>query len=361
MKTKIRPSSGIITVVIKTAQGKRTISTGCTDPAEARQLIKAANVSSIEALAKVNALSQAMIQKLVVGANLTVEGAVAQWEQWLRSVSASDRTADNHAMFVKAWMRDTKLANKKMTSIAEQEISKWINRNDGTKFASKRVKLAALRSLFNFCSIRQYLNGDPSREVRVKAKLLTHDQKEPRRKTCFTEDEIKRIVAYLSDRMLELDLNPDHTPAQDHRLEVARFWYCATIIGRYAGLRLGDICCLERASLAKEGKLIVHTDKRDTRVELDVDESLAKGIAAIPESSKKLCFPEQDAIMRGPQRSKLSVQFSRVLEACKITGHSFHDLRRSYACDCKAKGIPTPHIAKRLGHGSEESTETYLH
>jgi integrase len=303
-----------------------------------------------------------MIQKLVVGANLTVEGAVVEWEQWLRSVSASDRTADNHVMFVRAWMRDTKLANKKITSIAEQDISKWINRDDGAKFASKRVKLAALRSLFNFCSIRQYLNGDPSRAVRVKAKLLSHEQKEPRRKTCFTDEEIKRIVFYLSEQMLELDLTPDRTPAQDHRLAVTRFWYCATLIGRYAGLRLGDICCLERASLAKPGKLIVWTDKTNTRVELDLDENLARGIAAIPAStSKKLCFPEQDAIMRGPQRAKLSVQFSRILQAVKIRGHSFHDLRHSFCSDCKRRGIPTPHIAKLVGHADEETTKVYLH
>lgn len=126
-----------------------------------------------------------MIQKLVVGANLTVEGAVAEWEQWLRSVSGSDRTADNHVLFVRAWMRDTKAAEKKVTAIRAPDISKWINRSDGTKLASKRVKLAALRSLFNFCSIRQYTNGDPSLEIRVKAKLLSHEQKEPRRKTSY--------------------------------------------------------------------------------------------------------------------------------------------------------------------------------
>ena len=175
------------------------------------------------------------------------------------------------------------------------------------------------------------------------------------------EARIRRIVAYLSERMLELDLTPDRTPAQDHRLEVARFWYCAVLIGRYAGLRLGDICCLERASLARPGKLIVWTDKRDARVELDVDANLAKGIAAIPPSSKRFCFPEQDAIMRGPQRAKLSVQFSRILEACKIAGHSFHDLRHTFCSDCQRRGIPTPHIAKMVGHSDQETTKLYLH
>jgi integrase len=56
---------------------------------------------------------------------------------------------------------------------------------------------------------------------------------------------------------------------------VARFWYCATLIGCYAGLRLGDICSLEWSCLQHPNKLIVWTDKRDTQVELPVDENLA--------------------------------------------------------------------------------------
>jgi site-specific recombinase XerD len=361
MKTIVQPKTGIISVVIDTASGKRTISTGCTNPVEAQQVIDSANVASIEALAKANALSQAIVQKLVVGANVTVEAAVAQWEQWIRSVSGSDRTADNHVMFVRAWMRDAKCAKRKIGTIAEPDISGCINRNDGTKLASRRVKLAAIRSLFSFCSIRQYTNGDPSREVRIKAKLLSHEQKEPRHKTCFTEKEIECIVSYLSDEMLKLDLEPDKTPAQEHRLKTMRFWYCAVLIGRYAGLRLGDICSLERASLAKPGKLIVWTDKRDTRVELNVDDDLAKGIAAIPKASKKFCFPAQDAITRGPQRAKLSVQFSRILASVKIEGHSFHDLRHTFCSDCKRRGISLPHIAKLVGHSDEETTKGYLH
>lgn len=361
MKTTIHPTTGVISAVIKTAHGRRTISTGTADPAEAQAVIQAANLPTIEALAKAGALSQSIVQKLVIGANLTVQNAVQEWETWLRDTCGSDRTGDNHVMFVKAWMRDTKTAVRKVSSLKEADLSKWVNRSDGTKLSSKRVKLAALRSLFQFCSIRQYLVGDPSREVRIKAKLLTHEQKEPRHKTCFTEAEVNRIVTYLTERMMELELTPDRTPHQDHQLEVTRFWYCATLIGRYAGLRLGDICSLERASLAVPGKLIVWTDKRDTRVDLDVDENLAKGIAAIAPSSKKFCFPEQDAIMRGPQRSKLSVQFSRILEACRITGHSFHDLRHTLITELVSNGMSITNAAKVAGHTSTKSTEGYVH
>jgi hypothetical protein len=90
-----------------------------------------------------------------------------------------------------------------------------------------------------------------------------------------------------------------------------------------AGLRLGDICALEWACLKEPGKVVVWTDKRDTRVDLPVDDDLAQGLAAIPANSDKVCFPEQEAISRSSKRSMLSVQFGRTLQAVGIQGHSF--------------------------------------
>jgi integrase len=118
---------------------------------------------------------------------------------------------------------------------------------------------------------------------------------------------------------------------------------------------------LEWACLKEPGKLVVWTDKRDTRVDLTVDDDLARGLAAIPANSNKVCFPEQDAINRSTKRSKFSVQFGRILQAVGIRGHSFHDLRHTFCSDCQRKGIPTPHIAKLVGHSNEATTKTYLH
>ncbi len=42
MKTKVQPVTGIISVVINTAHGRCTISTGCTDPDLTGQVIEAA-------------------------------------------------------------------------------------------------------------------------------------------------------------------------------------------------------------------------------------------------------------------------------------------------------------------------------
>ncbi len=363
MKKGVRPSTGIITVTVGTPHGERTVSTGTTDPKLANQIIKAANVNAIEVLSKAGKLSQKLFHKLTVGGNKTVQSAIEEWETWLRSTCGSDRTADNHVLYVRAWARDANVAGMKVADVEEQHIAKWVNTDDGTKLSSKRIKLTAVRQFFKFCSIRDY-SSDPSRLVKVKARQLPHESKEITVRECFTDEEVEKIIRHLKTRLEELS---KYRPAADekHRhqqkISTLRFWLSATIIGRYAGLRLGDIASLEWACFSKKGKLIVWTDKRDRRVELDIDDHLFEGISSIPSNNRKVCFPEQDEIARSKKRYKLSVQFMRILQAVGIHGKSFHCLRHTYATECDLNGIPTPHISERLGHTDRKTTEGYIH
>ncbi len=361
MKTTTRKSGTISVTIGTTDGGERTISTGTKDPALAARIIKSANIRAIEVAAKAGALSHDLIQKLVVGKKISVSEAITEWQEWMTSTSGSDRTAYCQASYVNKWAKAAHVLSMAPSQIKEMHIAKWINNEDGNKMSTKRAMMAAVRSFFNYCSIKQYCFGDPTKLVSIKAHLLSHEQKEPTKKTVFSDEEFTRLVEYLEGHLIELMGRPK-TTANVHKVDVARFWYCAAIIGRYAGLRLGDICSLEWACFSKPGKMIVWTDKKNTRVELPVDDRLAKGIAAIPTNSRKLCFPEQDAAIRDqPRRGKLSLQFTRILEAAKITGHSFHDLRHTRASELNARGDSIEAIAEALGHGSKESTKTYIH
>lgn len=362
MKTHVRPTSGIIAVDIETPKGVRSISTGTTDPKEAKAILKAANVESVEVLAKAGQLTQALIQKLTLGGSMTVEKSMEEWEEWIRDTANSDRTAECSIAYARMWSRDSHCLRKKLCEVRQAHVDKWVNQEEGgPKLASRRVRLAAVRSFFQFCSIKEYLNPDPARFVRVKAKLLTHEQKEPRKKVPFTDEEMRKILDSLTLKIVELVGN-QNTPAAIHKLETARFWYIATVIGRYTGLRQGDICCLEWASLKEPGKLIVWTDKRDTRVELPLNEELQKAIAMIPPNSQKFCFPQQCAVAKDAKsRSKLSTQYGRVLEAAEVHGHMFHDLRHTLATELHVNGNSLEEIAKALGHGSKDSTKAYVH
>jgi integrase len=208
------------------------------------------------------------------------------------------------------------------------------------------VELAGLRSFFNFCSIRKYTDGDPSRLVSIKCHLLTHAQKEARVRQPFTEAEVKALLQATDPRA--------HAGADP-------FWYCAIAIGRYTGLRLGDICNLEWDCFTEPGKMKVWTNKSNTAVLLPLDRfpALQDAVAMIPYQDQTYCFPEKREVINDPRRrAYVSVQFSRICARLRIVGKSFHCLRHTYA---SAETTGLEQIAKDLGHHSTKVTEGYVH
>lgn len=359
MRTVTSEKSGNISVVVNTPRGPVQISTGTKDPKEAQAVIKAANVESLEVLAKAGALSHAIIQRLVVGNTMTVPQAIEEWSQWFMDSAGSDRTAAVQISYAKAWANYTNARRLKLSEVSAKHISDYINAEDKCKLSTRRVRLASLRSLFRFAYIRQWISYDPSQEVRIKHKLLTHEQKETTKRPTFSQEEYQAVLDYLTKTIVKVS-SQEVTSARDERSQRLQFWYCATIIGRYSGLRLGDIASLEWASI-KPDRLIVWTDKRDARVEIPLTKELAHGIASIPKNNKVHCFPPQDAAGRHPtKRCKLSVEFKRILEGAGVENRSFHCLRSTLATELKIKGESLEEIAKALGHSNTRTTEGYI-
>ncbi len=321
---------------------------GAKDKAEAKAIAIAANIPAIEAMAKAGALSRAIIAKLVVGGNITVGEAITEWSAWLSETAGSDRTALSHSDYVNLWVVRANLHMLRLADITESQISNWVNARD---------------DFFRFCASpkRNWLSYDPAREVKVKGKWLSHEQKEATVRQCFTDAEVDQVTEYLLTQIECLMSLPPTTRVRA-KIDTLRFWRCAVLIGRYSGLRLGDICSLEWASIKEPERLIVHTTKKNTRVDLESAGALAQALALIPANQSKHCFPEQNEIARtANKRAAMSVQFGRILTACKIEGRSFHSLRHSRASELNAQGESMKSIAAALGHGSESSTAVYIH
>ena len=347
-----------ITIVLDTPKGERTLSTGCTDMAEARQVIQAAGLPTAAVLAKAGQLQREMLRKLVPHGNTTVQQAVDEWAQWLKDTCNSDRTYETESVNIHAWAGTFSATTRLISEVDEHLIDKWINAQDGTKLATRRVRLSSIRSLFRFCIFRHYLSYNPTLAVCVKARELTHEQKEPKQREIFTQEEFSRLEAHLW-KELERYSNAYPSPRNRVKLHRYQFWYAATLLGRYTGLRLGDICCLEWASFSAPGKMVVWTDKHDARIELPVTDDIARAIASIPTNNRPHCFPEQNEIIRDTgKRALMSVQFSRLLEEAAVErdGKSFHSLRSMLASELNAKGVNIKDIADALGHANTRTT-----
>lgn len=343
----IKNEAGRWEVRIKGSDGKiKSFSTHQKDRRNAEKVVQEAKVRELELASEMGILTQNVVSVLVSGKRTTVEDAIPEWTKWLTMQHRSPKTIENQEMWVKAWATAQNVLRAQLTALDEEDIDPWVNSPGPNKSGTRRIMLSALRSFFMFCTSKGWLMGNPANLVRVDLGNLLHSQKETELKVPFADHEVN---------LLRMITAPDGGYP-------SAWWNAAITIGRYTGLRLGDIASLEWDCLAVPGKISVWTDKRDKRVELDlVPEALAQTIQGIEKRDERYLFPRARDLYRDPKRrAQLSTNFARLLAHAQIYGKSFHCLRASYCTACDVAGIPIEHIARRVGHSDTETTEGYI-
>ena len=334
--------SGVWQVRYRTQHGVKSVSTRETVLTEAKRFAEAAKIRELEEAARIGAVSRNMVSKILTGKVITVETAMKDWGVWMGTVGMSPRTIHSNQQYVRQWAKSQSLDNQPLSSVTDHDIHAWINRkDDGLKATTRKGQLSAIRNLFHFAAAKGWVLSDPSSIVRVVMSGLSHEQKERRVVEPFTDEEVARLLAIT---------------------EAGTFWHTAVAIGRYTGLRLGDICGLEWSSLSRPGLIIVWTDKRDRRVELPLAPGvLADAIGGVAYDHPKYLFPEQAGIIKDlKRRALLSVQFRRLCEQIGVTTKTFHSLRHSYITDMDRKGVPIEHISRAVGHANTAMTRHYI-
>lgn len=306
---------------------------------DAKKVVSDAKIAELELAAKAAKLTQGVVAQIVSGKNVNVEKAIIEWDDWMKDIGRSLRTRVNNSSMVKVWSKETNASSLPPSAVTSKQISLWVNsESSGNKLGTRKVKLSALRSFFEFCSAKGWSVGDPARLVRVKMDTLSHAQKERRSRKPMTEATVSKLIESSEG-----------------------FWNAAITIARWTGLRLGDIASLEWDCFAKPGFIIVWTDKRDRRVELPMNDQLRSAVSKIELSHMSYVFPDERDVAKDPaKRSQLSVYFGRLCKSLGIAGHSFHDLRATYASECKRLGVSLEHIAGSLGHSSVSTTMGYI-
>lgn len=312
--------------------------------------------------------ANAYIRTLELGVashEITVSSALRQYEGWLtRNASAS--TVKQHITFCTAFARGQRVSSKPLSSVQEHHVNAYVN--CGTKLGSRRVRLAIIRGFFKFCSARELLvKPNPALLARVDFNSISHENKESRITTPFTDADFETIIAALEKEIAALAGTlagmKSFDLAYDFREKIKRlqFWRAAIVISRCSGLRLGDCCQLERATLAT-GEFTVWSDKRNRRVQPFIwrKELFDQVLSSLPASSEKYFFPEARQTYLNPStRCSLNAQFSRMAQRHGLSQSIFHAWRYSYSCGCLRDGIEMPHISSSMGHSSIAQTRHY--
>lgn len=333
--------NGYYEVRVKGPDGKfKSRSTGRKNKDEALEFIRDAKIKEIETAAEMGVLSQDVASILITGRSpITVEDAIQPWADHMAYRHLSPRTISGNVTWVKAWMAWARIGKKPVSALKLEDFDGWVNGNEcQNKLGTRNVMLSALRSFCRFCQDSGWIQGNPANLIQVDISRLLHAQKETLKRPIFTEEEVQRLIEGTAPD----GANPDY------------FWHAAVVIGRYTGLRLGDICRLEWDCLNLEkNTLSVWTQKRDRRVELPLEPKILKETFwQLKREHPVFMFNYQKGLAIDPTcRAYLSIQFTKIMRALEIPlGKSFHCLRATYITDCDAKGIPIEHIARNVGH-----------
>lgn len=333
--------TGYWKVRIWTEHGPRTLTTRCTNKDDASAVVSESGLKQAELSARAGQLTAEAISRILTGRKITLQGAMDCWLERLACRGRSPRTVHNYRLFVQSFARDH--ARLMPSAVTEQHVNDWLNRKgNAQKAGSQAVRLTAMRSFLEYCQDKGWCAGNAANLVEVNYTLLSHEQKEPKQRMPFTDEEVARLL---------------------ERAEDSTFWYAAILIGRHIGLRLGDIASLEWSCFQKPGRIIVWTDKHDRRIDLPLEpDQLVAEISTLPKLSTVYLFPEQREIAQDvARRSALSTQFTRLCEKVGIEGKSFHNLRHAYATACQQAGQPLWYISQSLGHARQSTTMGYLH
>jgi integrase len=328
-----------------TPHGRREKSLGTKDKTEAKQLAEAAGIAKLEQAARAGGITAQVVSNITHGSKVLMPKAADLWAEWLVATGASARTVDNYRLYVDPFCRRHRELSP--SGIDEAMIEEVVNDPSRKEQRTTRTtRLTALRSFFGFCSAKGLCLGNPAKLVRgIRLDQLSHEQREIHSHQPFTDEEVAELLA---------------------ETELGGWWHTAIALGRYTGMRLGDIAQLEWSCFAKPGYVEAWTDKTQQRVSVPLDgKPLIDALAVVEARHKTYLFPEQrDTQLSPTRRAGLSVQFSRLCASLDIKGRSFHGLRSTCAMAFERDGRPLWWIADALGHAYRKRnfamTERYL-
>lgn len=336
------------------ADGKKKMrTTGCTEKGEATEFMNkvAHEIQKQEADYKYKRISSSIKGGVDIGQ------AIDEYGTWMKTIGRAPKTLENNLGVLNRWVNSGCCIRLNPRDVHEDNISAFVNAKSATKFSTRTTILAAFRSFFEFCTAKGYTPTNPAELVRVGRLGLTHEQNEKRDRQPFTDEEVERILAHINGM-------------KEGRLVKPWFWEFAVQAGKDTGLRIGDIAQLEWDSFNGK-RIVVWTDKRDKRVDMEMTPETIECISRIPAWDAKYVFPRQNEIAKDTKRrALLSVQFSRILKAVGIKNKSFHCLRRTAATTSAEneeaelneamRKMVLKKVGKKLGHSDTRTTEGYL-
>ena len=312
-------------------------------------------------------LSQSHIEKM------TFHGLYEEWIEYKSDIANSENTIKRHRQRYKKFLLESVLHDKKLTSIdeiiLEKECNRLVREYNLTSHEWTEIK-TIIKGMYEYAMRKHYIKENPFLNVKILVKFKQVVRKTGRTETYNTEEQ-EKLFEYLEAQYEET-------------LDVS---FLAARICFFVGLRVGELVGLKWKDFLDDKKVhVVRIEVRNqvtnkVTIEEHTKTNQDRFVALVPnvydylykiantDGTKEDFFryceehAEEYVFVRDGERIRarqVNYVLEKYAERNNLPVKSSHKMRKTYASNLNAAGVPIDCIREQLGHSNLATTIHYI-
>lgn len=289
---------------------------------------------------------------------LTFHKLYEEWLEYKKTVTNSPNTIKRHTQHYSKYFESSCLHAMKIKQINELFLESECNRIVKDFNLSRKEwgnTKTILNGMFQYAVRKKYLPENPMDKIQIHVKFKQIVRKTGKTET-YNTDELENLNQYL-DRMY---------------IETEDTVFLAVKLNFLLGLRVGELAALKWEDLSDENHLhIVREEVRNQitnqcEVVEHTKTNCDRFVVLVPKAINLLQKIEHTGnyiFMRNGERIRarqIAYVLEKYAERQGIATKSTHKMRKTYASNLNAKGVPLDSIRELLGHSNPTTTLGYI-
>ena len=290
---------------------------------------------------------------------MTFHELYEEWLEYKQSVTNSPNTIKRHRQHYQKYFEPSALHNKKIKQVdellLESECNRIVREYNLPRKEWCNIK-TILNGMFDYAVRKKYLVVNPMSKVQILVKFRQVVRKTGKTET-YNSDELKELNAYL-DRM--------YSKTHDTAFLAVRLNFLLGLrVGELVALRWEDYCDLNHLHIVREEvrnqttnqyEVVEHTKTNRDRFVVLVPKAI--GIIQKMERTGDYLFMRDGKRLTSRQ---IAYVLEKYAERHGIATKSTHKMRKTFASNLNANGVPLVCIRELLGHSDLTTTLGYIY
>ena len=290
---------------------------------------------------------------------LTFHELYEEWLGYKKGVTNSPNTIKRHKQHYRKYFEPSLLDGRKIRHMDELLLETECNRivKDFNLPRKEWCNIKTiLNGMFEYAVRKKYLAENPMDKVKILVKFKQVVRKTGKTET-YNSDELKELNLYL-DRM--------YTETEDRAFLAVKLNFLLGLrVGELVALKWDDYCNINHLHIVREE--VRNQDTNQYEIVEHTKTNRDRFVVLVPKAVNLLQKLDRDGdyiFMRDGSRitsRQIAYVLEKYAERQGVAAKSTHKMRKTYASNLNANGVPLDCIRELLGHSSLSTTLGYIY